>query len=56
MEHSNDTAAMPLLALAWFFNVVSILNQSTISFILGTIVSILAITYYVIKIRQETKK
>ena len=57
MEHNNNS---PMGFLLWgssvFLNAIAILDKSTISFILGTIVSLLAMTHYIIQIRNNTKK
>lgn len=55
MEHSNH-AGLLLLIASWFFNVLASLTKSDITFMLGTIATLLAIIHYVIQIRKNLKQ
>lgn len=45
-----------MVVLSWLLNVMHLVDKSNVSFILSTVCSVLAIVYYTIKIRQESKK
>ena len=57
MEHPNNTAQGVAIWIATIFiNGVALVSKTDISFVLSCTVSILAITYYIIQIRKNTKK
>ena len=52
----NNTHGGLLLVLgSWSFHLIAILDRNSISFILGTIVSIMAIVHYWMQIRKNLK-
>lgn len=60
MDNNNGNVQGPVGFLLWgmslYLNALSYIDRSTISFMLGTIVSLLAIAHYIIQIRNNTKK
>jgi hypothetical protein len=56
MEHNNTHGGLLLVAGSWFFNLLAILDKNTVSFILGSVVSVLAIVHYGIQIRNNIRK
>lgn len=52
-QHHNNNL---LLASSLFLNIVANLTKSDITFILGVIVSLLAIANYIIQIRKNVKR
>lgn len=55
-QHSGNLPSILLGGGSLFLNLMSLIDKSTITFILGTTVSVLAIIHYTIQIRNNTKK
>lgn len=51
VDHQNGNGLL-LLAFMWMLNIITLIDRGLITFILGTIVTILAGWYYILQIRK----
>lgn len=59
LHPGSDYTGPCLLVISFVFNMLSIMDKATITFVLSTIVSILAGMYYIMqmrKLRRDSKK
>lgn len=56
MENQNGVPGLLLIAISWILQFMHMMDRATITFVLSMISTIVAISYYLIKIYKELKK